>query len=167
MKKRILSIVSVLSLVVCLSLTSLVSVRASDNSKEKIGGSYLTFAESSKGSTKSGITTRGTHLMDGDCSITKSGVGRIYVYASTTANHDVDYVATVIYVDRYNEKDKAWDQIDYWKVEDFNTYYISTSKMMMVDRGYFYRVHADHVAGMDADYPYEEATTLTDGIFIN
>lgn len=46
MKKRILSIVSVLSLVVCLSLTSLVSVRASDNSKEKIDGSYLTFAES-------------------------------------------------------------------------------------------------------------------------
>lgn len=167
MKKRILSIVSALILVFCMSLVSLVSVKASERNGEKIDGSYLTFAESSKGSTKTGVTTRGTHLMDGECSITKSGVGRIYVYSSTTANHTVDYLATVIYVDRYNETDKAWDQIDFWKVENFNDYYVSTSKMMMVDRGYYYRVHADHVAGMDADYPYEEATTATDGIFVN
>ena len=167
MRKRISSMVFSLILVFCLSICSIINVQAYDKSEEKIDGSYLTTAETSKGSTKSGISTRGTHLMDGECSITKSGVGRIYVYASTTGNHDVDYISTVIYVDQYNEKDKAWDQIDAWQVEDFNTYYVSTSKMMMVDRGYYYRVHADHVAGMDADYPYEEATTATDGILIN
>lgn len=167
MKNRIISMVTVLSLVFCLSLISILDVEAYNNSGEKIDGSYLTTAETSKGTTNSGIITRGTHLMDGECSITKSGVGRIYVYASTTANHDVDYISTIIYVDQYNEKDKAWDQIDAWQVEDFNTYYVSTSKMMMVDRGYYYRVHADHAAGMDVDYPYDEATSLTDGILIN
>ncbi len=167
MKKRILSMVLSLSVLFCLSLCSIINVKAYDKSGEKIDGSYLTTAETSKGTTNSGITTRGTHLMDGECSITKSGVGRIYVYASTTANHTVDYISTIIYVDQYNETDKAWDQIDFWQVEDVDTYYVSTSKMMMVDRGYYYRVHADHAAGMDTEIPYEEATTLTDGIFVN
>lgn len=163
MKKRISSFI-----IVCIALTMLVMpVKAEENKYIQVDGSYLTDATTSKGSTKDGITTRGTHLMDGECSITKSGVGRIYVYSSTTANHDVDYISTVIYVDQYNEKTGIWEQIDCWQVQDVNTYYVSTNKMMMVDRGYYYRVHADHVAGMDADYPYEEATTATDGIFIN
>ena len=105
--------------------------------------------------------------MDGECSITKSGVGRIYVYAATTADHVVDYISTVIYVDQYNQETGKWDQIDCWQVEDRNTYYVSTNKMMMVDRGYYYRVHADHVAGMTAEKPYDEATSLTDGIYVN
>ena len=166
MKKRIISMVTVLSLIFCLLFTSIIDVKASTHTQEKIAGSYLTMEETSKGSTNSGISTRGIHLMDGECSITKAGVGRIYVYASTTGNHDVDYISTVIYVDQYNEKDDAWDQIDAWQVEDVNTYYVSTSKYMMVDRGYYYRVHADHVVKKGSD-PYEEATTLTDGIFIN
>lgn len=165
MKKHLSSVVFCLSLVFCLSICSIVNVKAYDKSEEKIDGSYLTTAETSKGTTSTGITTRGTHLMDGECSITKSGVGRIYVYASTTANHEVKYISTIIYVDRYNEQDKAWDQIDAWQVEQTDDYYVSTSKMMMVERGYYYRVHADHAAGME--YPYEEAVTATDGIFIN
>lgn len=163
MKKRVSSFI-----IVCFALSMLVMpVKAAGNQYIQVDGSYLTDATTSKGTTNSGITTRGTHLMDGECSITKSGVGRIYVYAATTANHDVDYISTVIYVDQYNEKTGIWEQIDCWQVQDVNTYHVSTSKMMMVDRGYYYRVHADHVAGMDADYPYEEATSLTDGIYIN
>lgn len=165
MRKRISSIVLSVILMFCLSICSILNVKAYDKSEEKIDGSYLTTAETSKGTTNSGITTRGTHLMDGECSITKSGVGRIYVYASTTANHEVEYISTIIYVDRYNEQTKAWDQIDAWQVEALNDYYVSTSKMMMVERGYYYRVHADHAAGME--YPYEEAVTATDGILIN
>lgn len=163
MKKRISSFI-----IVCFALLMLVlPVKAAENKYIQVDGSYLTDATTSKGTTNSGIITRGAHLMDGECSITKSGVGRIYVYASTTANHDVDYISTVIYVDQYNKETGIWEQIDCWQVQDVNTYYVSTNKMMMVDRGYYYRVHADHVAGMDADYPYEEATSLTDGIFIN
>lgn len=165
-KKRILSMAVIVSLVFTLSISSIINSKAANNSKEKIDGSYLTMQETSKATLHSGIITRGQYMMDGECSITKSGLGKIYVYASTTSNFDVDYLSTIIYVDQYNEKDKAWDQIDAWQVEKFNTYYVSTSKMMNVPGGYFYRVHADHAAGMDSDYPYDEATTATDGIFI-
>lgn len=166
MKKRFLSAICTLLVLGCVLMTSLTDVEASNG--EKYDGSYLTNQDSSVGKTHSGVVTRGTYLMDGECSITKAGRGRIYVYASTTANIEkVDYISTVIYVDRYNEDTKSWGQIDFWQVEDTNTYFVSTSKSMAVDRGYYYRVHADHVAGMDSEPAYEEATSATDGIWID
>lgn len=164
MKKRILSTITAFAILVSVLTISVVNVNASENSA--IDGSYLTNNETSTGKVIY-PNTRGTHLMDGECSITKAGKGHIYVYASTTANHDVDYISTVIYVDRYNQETGKWGQIDFWQVEDTNTYYVSTSKMLLVDKGYYYRVHADHVAGMDSDPAYEEATSATDGILIN
>lgn len=166
MKKRFLSAICTFLVMVCVLMTSLTDVEASN--EEKYDGSYLTNQDSSVGKTHSDVVTRGTYLMDGECSITKAGRGRIYVYASTTANIEkVDYISTVIYVDRYNEETKSWGQIDFWQVEDTNTYFVSTSKSMAVDRGYYYRVHADHVAGMDSEPAYEEATSLTNGIWID
>lgn len=165
-KKRLMSVLCALSVLVSMFSAIFINVDASQKEEfVKVDGSYLTNYESSSDTTRD--LTRGEHLMDGDCSITKAGVGRIYVYASTTANHTVDYVSTVIYVDQYNENTKAWDQIDFWQVEDTDTYFVSTSKYIMVDRGYYYRVHADHVAGMRNQQPYDEANTATDGIFIN
>lgn len=167
-REKFLSIICIIAVLTGMFTFSYIDVKASTDKGEKIDGSYLTTQDSSKGTTRSEIETRGKYLMDGECSITKAGRGRIYVYASTTANFDsVDYLSTIIYVDRYNEATKEWGQIDCWQVKDYNTYFVSTSKSMAVDRGYFYRVHADHFAGMDADYPYEEATSLTDGIWID
>lgn len=167
MRKRLLSLICTLGIVCGMLGFTVTEAQATENGDKIVDGSYLTMQESSSDTTRTEIVTRGKHMMDGDCSITKAGRGRIYVYASTTANHDVDYISTVIYVDRYNEKDDAWDQIDFWQVTDQNTYFVSTSKSMAVDRGYYYRVHADHFAGMDAEYPYDEATTATDGIWID
>lgn len=166
MRKRFLSTICALVAVVSMVMISITDVKASE--REKYDGSYLTTEDSSVGKTHSDIVTRGKYMMDGECSITKAGRGRIYVYASTTANIvSVDYISAVIYVDRYNEATKDWGQINFWQVEDVDTYYVSTSKTLTVDRGYYYRVHADHVAGMDSDYPYEEATSATDGIWID
>ncbi|MCI6467398.1 MAG: DUF6147 family protein [Faecalicatena sp.] len=167
MKKKILSLSCVVAIFCSMFMISYIDARASENEPNQVDGSYLTTEEYSKGTTALEHNVRGTYLMDGECSITKAGRGKIYVYASTTANHDVDYVGTIIYVDRYNQETKSWGQIDYWRADDYNTYYVATSKMLSVDKGYFYRVHADHFAGMDADYPYEEATSLTDGIWID
>lgn len=167
MIKKILSTLCALTIACSMFAVSLVDVRASQENNIKVDGSYLTTAESSKGSTTNGIVTRGEHLMDGECSITKSGVGRIYVYAATTADHTVDYISAVLYVDRYNEETGKWGQIYFEQVEDRSTYYVSTSKMMMVDRGYYYRVRGTHVAGMTDEKPYDVATSFTDGILIN
>ena len=96
--------------------------------------------------------------------ISKAGISRIYAYGSTTANHEVKYIATIVYVDQYDEKNDEWGQIDAWVAEDENNYYLSTAKSLKVDRGYYYRVHCDHIAGNE--YPYEENASTTNGILI-
>ena len=102
--------------------------------------------------------------MDGECSITKAGRNRVYAYASTTANQEVKYMATLVYVERYMEDVDAWEQVDWWMVEAQNDYYLSTAKTITVDRGYYYRVRANHIAG-DV-YPYEETASVTNGILV-
>ena len=42
--------------------------------------------------------------------------------------------------------------------------YLSTAKSLKVDRGYYYRVHCNHIAGNE--YPYEEDFSVTNGILI-
>lgn len=167
MSKKILSILCVMVMTFNLFIVSGLDVKADEKNAVQVDGSYFINADSSTGYTNENVTPRGEHLMDGECSITKAGRGKIYVYASTTADHNVDYISTVIYVDRYNKETGKWGQIDFWQAEDANTYYVATSKLLSVDGGYYYRVHADHVAGMKSDASYEEATSLSDGIWID
>ena len=123
----------------------------------------MTSADSSTGYTPN--NERGKHLMDGQCSITKSGTKRIYTYGATTADHTVDALAVIVYVDQYNEKDGKWDQIDAFSKKVENDYYVATSKSIQVDRGYYYRVHASHIVRM-AGSPDEETFSYTDGILV-
>ena len=102
--------------------------------------------------------------MDGECSITKAGRNRVYAYASTSANMEVNYIATIVYVERYMEDVDAWGQVDWWFEEVTDDYYMSTAKTITVDRGYYYRVRADHLAGDSV--PYDETASFTNGILV-
>lgn len=139
------------------------NVKADDSAPKSVDGSYLTSADSSTGYTPN--DERGQHLMDGQCSITKSGTKRIYTYGATTADHTVDALAVIVYVDKYNEKDGKWHQIDAFSKKVENDYYVATSKSIQVDRGYYYRVHASHIVRM-AGSPDEETYSYTDGILV-
>ncbi len=130
-----------------------------------IDGSYLTYDEYSCGTSTDSLQ-RGEHLMDGDSIIAKTGNGKIYTYGETTANHDVDFVAVLVYVDRYDESDGLWGQIDARAKDARDTYYVVSTKTLSVDRGYFYRVHCDHFAGNDDEEFYDEAISYTNGIWI-
>lgn len=164
MKKRVLSILSSIMMLCCVFAMSLTDVQAAGNELIQVDGSYLTTEDTSTGKSPESVL-RGKHLMDGECSISKAGRNRVYVYAATTANHYVDFVSVIIYVDQYNEETGDWEQIDAWSVDDTDTYFVATSKSITVDRGYYYRVHADHFAGMD-DEPLEETFSFTDGILV-
>ena len=94
MRKRKLPVIMALALMCCLVMLTGKSVKASEG--EKIDGSYLTEGDSSAG--KAVLKMRGVYLMEGDCSISKAGRGRIYAYASTTANMTVDYVLSLIHI---------------------------------------------------------------------
>ena len=163
MKRRILSVISSLAVFAMMMTTSIVHTEASETEVKKVDGSYLTNEESSTG--YSSPKTRGKYLMTGDCTVSKAGRGRVYAYASTTANQEVKYIATIVYVEQYNEKEDEWGQVDWWVEEVENDIYMSTAKTRNVDRGYYYRVVANHLAG-DA-YPYDETASATDGILIN
>lgn len=163
MKKQILSIISSVAVFAMMLTVSIVHVEASETETKKVDGSYLTTEESSTGYSYN--RTRGIDLMTGDCTISKAGRGRVYAYASTTATHEVNYIATIVYVDRYLEDVDAWGQVDWWMEDVENDIFLSTAKTINVDRGYYYRVRARHVAGNVS--PYEETASFTDGIFIN
>lgn len=141
---------------------TLTDVEASEKGTKKVDGSYLTLEDSSSG--KSTDKLRGKYLMTGDCTISKAGRGKVYAYASTTANQEVNYMATLVYVEKYMEDVDEWGQVDWWVVEAEDEYFLSTAKTIYVDGGYYYRVRANHIAG--DEYPYEETASFTDGIFI-
>ena len=162
MKKRILSAAASMAILVTITSVSALNVQASDSELKMVDGSYLTTEDSSTGHSSS--TTRGKYLMTGDCTISNAGLTRVYAYASTTANQEVNYMATLVYVEQYNEKVDEWGQVAYWVEEANNDDYMSTAKSVKVDRGYYYRVRANHIAG--DEYPYEETASFTDGIFV-
>lgn len=143
---------------------SSISASASETELKKVDGSYLTLDEYSEGHSSNGIS-RGIHMMDGECSISKAGRDEIYCYGATTANHEVDYLAVIVYVDQYQEDIEKWGQIDSWVVEEKNNYFVHTDKTLEVDRGYYYRVRADHFVA-EGDDPVEETFSVTNGIYL-
>lgn len=157
--KKIASVITSVMVFCCIVGVSLTNVKADDSAPKSVDGSYLTSADSSTGYTPKN-NERGKHLMDGQCSISKTGTKRIYAYGSTTANHTVDAVAVIVYVDQYNEKEDEWYQIDAFSKKVENDYYSATSKSIQVDRGYYYRVHAEHFVRMGED-PIEETYSYT------
>lgn len=166
MKKRILSMICMLAVVSTMLFGQVLNAAAEEDDMKLVDGSYLTMEDSAEGFTEFNPMLRGEHLMDGNSGISKAGIGRIYAYGATTANHKVDFISVVVYVDRYNEEKDAWGQVATWTVEDENTYYISSGKTVIVEKGYYYRVRCDHFAGNRAESTYDYDFSFTNGIFI-
>ena len=161
MKKKIMSTIS-LMLSVCFLLCG--TLHAEETSLKLVDGSYLTNQEKAEGTVEDSIA-RGEHLMDGSCTISKAGIGKIYVYGQTTANHTVDKIEVVVYVDEYNAKTDEWDQIEVLTKESEDNYYVSLGKRITVERGTYYRVRSDHYVTQGDDF--EETYCFTDGIMID
>ena len=166
MKKRFISMLGTMTMLCLLIAGNVLGVSAQDQEKI-VDGSYLTDAEESRGTVSEDVLLKGKHLMDGESAISKSGRGRIYAYGATTADHEVDKIAVIVYVDQYNEETGDWEQVYAWTKDAENTYCVSTGKTLQVPRGYYYRVHCDHLAGNVDDLPYDEAISFTDGIKVD
>ncbi|MBO5461100.1 MAG: hypothetical protein J5983_04810 [Ruminococcus sp.] len=166
MKNRILSMMAALLVVCSMFCGSIMNVSAEDTTYRQVDGSYLTTEESSSASTYNPLL-RGEHLMDGDTTISKAGIKKVFVYAATTANHTVDYVSVDVYVEEYDEEADVWRQIDYWTASSQDDYYVSTQKTVYVDGGHYYRARSDHFAGNEGDVLIDSAYTFTDGIWVD
>ena len=163
MKKRILSILCSMAILCTVATVSVTEAEAAENEEKIVDGSALTTEESSTGYTTP-PKTRGEYLMTGECTISKAGLTRVYAYASTTANTEVNYIATIVYVEQYLEEEDDWGQVAWWMEETNNDYFLSTAKSVKVDRGHYYRVRVNHIAG--DQYPYDETASFTNGIYL-
>ena len=163
MKKRILSILCSMAILCTVATVSVTEAEAAENEEKIVDGSALTTEESSTGYTTP-PKTRGEYLMTGECTISKAGLTRVYAYASTTANTEVNYIATIVYVEQYLEEEDDWGQVAWWMDETNNDYFLSTAKSVKVDRGHYYRVRSNHIAG--DQYPYDETACATNGILL-
>ncbi len=167
MRKRIINSIGFI-LVLCgmlLSIETCVKAEGLIDEEIMVDGSRLLYEDCAYGTSKNSML-RGEHLMSGDSIITKTGNGRIYTYGQTTADHDVDFLAVLVYVDRYDKSDGLWGQIDARVKEARDTYYVVSTKTLQVDRGYFYRVRCEHFAGNDDEEFYDDTVSFTDGIWI-
>lgn len=163
MKKRILSVLCAVVMMMGIATVPVIESNAAEGDSY-VDGSYLTQQEEAIANYNS--KTRGYYMMDGSCSISKAGRKRIYVYGSTTANKVVPRIGVTMYVEEYNTELGGWSQIDYWDVTDTDTYYLSTSKSIVVKGGTYYRVHATHQCA-PLDDPGDTGFSITDGIWID
>ena len=161
MKKKIMSTLSIV-LSICFLFCG--TINAEETSLKQIDGSYLTSQETATGTTKDSIA-RGEYLMDGSCTISKAGIGKIYVYGQTTAHETVDKVEVVVYVEQYNAKTDKWDMLEVIKKESENNYYVSVGKRINVERGTYYRVQSQHYVTQEDEF--ESTICFTDGIMID
>ena len=156
MKKKI---ISTLSLILSVCFLFCGTINAEETPLKQVDGSYLTNQDSAESTTEN-VNTRGEHLMDGSCTI-----GKIYVYGQTTANHTVDRVEVVVYIEQYNKKTDSWDRLDVISKESKDNYYVSLGKRINVERGTYYRVQSEHFVFKGDDF--EETYCFTDGIMID
>ena len=157
MKKRLISVCFAAMLVMGLTITAEFPTKANE-SKPMLDGSYLTCEDESTGI--AGAVTRGVDLQAGYSKLTELGPGKIYAGGTTIANHDVELVKIAVIVERAKDADDDWHFVDSWQKENKNTYVVSTSKMLEVEGGWYYRVRCIHSAGNDM------SSSATNGLYI-
>ena len=57
---------------------------------------------------------RGEYISTGILEIKNQKNGNIYISVDTLAHLNVDRIRHTVFLDRWNEKTEAWDQIDSW-----------------------------------------------------
>ncbi len=167
MKRRIRSVIVTMMIVSCMCCSSIIKIDAKETTNQQVDGSYLTVQESSTANIAQNSLLRGKHLMDGTVTISKSGVKKIFVYGSTTADHTVDHITVIVYVEEYNPEKDAWSQVDCWSAEKENDYYVVTQRMIEVEGGHYYRARCDHFAWNVGETLVDESVTVTDGIWVD
>lgn len=157
MAKRLMSICCILFLIVGLTGTATIPVKAASD-EPIIDGSYLTHENESIGyDTK---VTRGEDLMTGYSKAVRLGPGLLYAGGSTIAAHTVDEVGVAVIVERALEEDKEWTLYDSWMKFNQNADRVSSSLRLEVEGGYYYRVRCTHSANDDV------SSSFTNGVFI-
>lgn len=164
-KKRGISAIVTLMLILSLSAVTATDTKAAEETKAKsseelpmIDGSYLIKDEESVGATTP--MTRGEDLMTGYSKVRRLGAGEIYAGGTTIAAHVVDQVGVGVIVERAKKEDTSWSFYESWQKFNDNTDRVASSKRLKVEGDYYYRVRCLHSAGEDM------SSSFTDGVYV-
>ena len=156
-KRRLLSLGCTLIMLAGIIMISAVDSQAASD-VPMIDGSYLTHEDESVGcSTK---MTRGEDLLVGYSKCVEVGPGKFYGGGSTIAVQTVEKVGVGVSVERAKKGDDHWTGYRGWMKFNHNADRVSSSKMLDVEGGYYYRVSCIHSAGNDV------SSSFTDGVYI-
>ena len=155
MKKRCLSLVCVMALLLSLSG---INVYASEE-RVMVDGSYLTYDDEAVG--EAVLVTRGDDLQAGTSKVAKSSSTAISAGGTTTAKHTVSNIGLTVVVERLKKGTSTWAYYRTWDATKTNASYVSSSKKLTVPGGYYYRVRCTHWANSDA------SSSSTNGIYMD
>lgn len=157
MKKRLLSLCCILILIVGITAMPVFDSHAASE-LPMIDGSYLTYDDESVGyDTK---ITRGEDLLTGYSKCVELGPELLYAGGATIAAHKVEEVGIGVVVERAQKGDDHWEGYTTWQEFNESADRVSTSKILEVEGGYYYRVRCVHSAGEDI------SSSFTDGVYI-
>lgn len=157
MRKRLLSIFFIASLVLFMS-ANISNVAQASSNYTMLDGSYLTHEKESIGYAQS--ITKGVDLLTGYSKCVRLSEGKIYAGGTTIAAHVVDQVKVAVIIERAKEGDTAWEFYDSWQKESANTDRVGSNRTLMVEGGYYYRVRSTHSAN------YDMSSSFTDGVYV-
>ena len=106
--------------------------------------------DSSEGSALS--QTWGMYLGSGSSTITKEGTGKIGAGGKTTGQTTVAKISITVRVEKL--VNGSWTTYTTWSATKYNALYVSTSKVLSVPTGYYYRVYSTHMANSDVSGSY-------------
>lgn len=158
MWKKLLSVAFAAALMMGLTITAEIPTHAAE-SMAVLDGSYLTCEDESTG--VAGSLTRGVDLQAGYSKLRDMHDGTIYAGGSTIAQHTVESVQVAVIVERARDAEDSWHPVYAWQKENKDAYSVTTSKMVEVEAGWYYRVRCIHAAGNDM------SSSFTDGLYID
>lgn len=154
MKKRIVT--AMLALVMGISVIPVNTVKAE---AEPVVESVSVLSEADESVGEMIMETRGQYLQKGISSIAEVGLGKISVGGTTIAQRVVDELKVSVMVEKY--VDGVWKSYTSWSATAYNTYKVSSDKILTVPRGTYYRVRCIHSANS------EGGNSNTSGVYVD
>lgn len=157
MRRRILAMCCSMLLVLGMAVVIASETKASD-SVRMLDGSYLTDKDEAVGYATG--KTRGEFLLNGYSKIVRLGPGEIYAGGTTMAAREVDKVKIGVMIERVKKEGDSWNYVDAWQEENLVADRISSTRRIIVQGDYYYRVRCVHSANGDS------SSSFTNGIYI-
>ena len=155
--KKLISILLAVVLITGVGMTSEQKVQAADNML-CVDGSYLLSDDVTSTEGELLSSTWGYYLASGSSSLVEKGTGKIGAGGDTSAHRVVDEISVVVKVQRL--VNGYWEYYYTWDAEKTDAAYVSTSKILNVPTGYYYRTVCSHYAASDS------GSSNTDGLYI-